>query len=106
MVLSEFLRWRPYALDPRERYYEPLTGVGGAPALGLAPWKEPTVLVDADYFDESLVDLLVFSSPRVRRRVLEPITVTAAETQYLTWLSGDLGLREDMLERHVPDEPF
>lgn len=69
-VMNDWLRHRQYQSSTR-RYYEQLD-MPGAPSLYLAPWDEPSVLVDAEYFAWPFVECLLHSPPAVRRRILWP----------------------------------
>ena len=101
-LLDDFLRRRKYVLHPERSYYEQIPSMDGTPDLFLAPWDEPSILVDAPYFDWSLVDRLLFGSPEIRRRILWPIQHTDDELAVLSDLEA--GYTEEDALRHALGE--
>jgi len=99
-VLDDFLRHRQYAPHSEEGYYEPLVGVPGYPDLWVAPWREPTVLVDAEWFDWPLVERLLHCPPAIRRRILWPCEHTPQELEALDMLASNYTL-DDALQHAV-----
>lgn len=97
--LDDFLRLGEYAVYPERRYYELLEGISTSADLYLAPWDEPSVLVDAPSFDWPLIDRLLFTAPEVRRRILWPCHPTEEEVLVLSRL--EVGYSADDAIRHA-----
>lgn len=101
-LLDDFVRHRGYALEAMRRYYEPLSGVAHTAGLYLAPWDEPSVLVDDEYFDWRLVERLLFSPPAIRRRIMWPTTHSLQELAVLDELEADYTVQDAV--RHAIEQ--
>lgn len=101
-LLDDFLRRRKYVLHPERGHYEPLGRSVDAPDLFIAPWDEPTILVDAPYFDWSLIDSVLFGPSHIRRRILWPVQHTDDELNVLADLAA--GYQEEDALRHALGE--